>query len=45
MIFSENGVIQPFGDASWKTMDRRGTYWLPITDEAAGQAAVLTRDV
>jgi hypothetical protein len=42
VIFSENGVIQPFGDASWKTMDRRGTYWLPMTDEAAGQAAVLT---
>jgi len=42
VIFSENGVIQPFGDASWKTMDGRGTYWLPITDEAAGQAAVLT---
>ncbi len=42
VIFSENGVIQPFGDASWKTMDGRGSYWLPITDEAAGQAAVLT---
>lgn len=42
VIFSENGVIQPFGDASWKTMDGRGTYWLPITDEAAGQAAVFT---
>jgi hypothetical protein len=42
VIFSENGVIQPFGDASWKTMDKRGTYWLPITDETAGQAAVLT---
>ena len=42
VIFSENGVIQPFGDASWKTMDKRGTYWLPMTDEAAGQAAVLT---
>jgi len=42
VVFSENGVIQPFGDASWKTMDKRGTYWLPITDEAAGQAAVLT---
>jgi hypothetical protein len=42
VIFSENGVIQPFGEASWLTMDGRGTYWLPITDEAAGQAAVLT---
>lgn len=42
VIFSENGVIQPFGEASWLTMDKRGTYWLPITDEAAGQAAVLT---
>ncbi len=42
VIFSENGVIQKFGEASWLTMDRRGTYWLPMTDEAAGQAAVLT---
>lgn len=42
VIFSENGVIQPFGQASWLTMDRRGSYWLPITDEATGQAAVLT---
>jgi hypothetical protein len=42
VIFSENGVIQPFGEASWLTMDKRGSYWLPITDEAAGQAAVLT---
>jgi ketosteroid isomerase-like protein len=42
VIFSENGVIQPFGDASWKTMDKRGSYWLPMTDEASGQAAVLT---
>ena len=42
VIFSENGVIQPFGEASWLTMDGRGEYWLPITDEAAGQAAVLT---
>lgn len=41
VIFSENGVIQPFGEASWLTMDRRGSYWLPMTDEAAGQAAVL----
>lgn len=42
VIFSENGVIQPFGEASWLTMDGRGSYWLPITDEAAGQAGVLT---
>jgi hypothetical protein len=42
VIFSENGVIQPFGEASWLTMDKRGAYWLPVTDEAAGQAAVLT---
>jgi hypothetical protein len=42
VIFSENGVIQPFGEASWLTMDGRGAYWLPITDEAAGQAAVFT---
>lgn len=42
VVFSENGVIQPFGEASWLTMEARGSYWLPITDPAAGQAAVFT---
>jgi hypothetical protein len=42
VIFSENGVMQPFGEASWLTMEGRGSYWLPMTDVAAGQAAVFT---
>jgi hypothetical protein len=28
VIFSENGVIQPFGEASWLTMDKRGDWEL-----------------
>jgi hypothetical protein len=42
LLFSENGVFQPFGEASWLTMEGRGPYWLPITDPAAGEAAVFT---
>jgi hypothetical protein len=42
VAFSENGVMQPFGEASWLTMEGRGPYWLPITDPAAGEAAVFT---
>ncbi len=42
LIFSENGVIQPFGEASWLTMEGRGSYWLPITDPEAGEAVVFT---
>jgi hypothetical protein len=42
VIFSENGVIQPIGEAMWLTAGKRGSYWLPITDPAAGEAAVFT---
>jgi hypothetical protein len=42
VMFSENGVIQPIGEASWLTADARGAYWLPFTDVEAGQAGVLT---
>ena len=42
VIFSENGVIQPIGEASWLTADSRGSYWLPFTDVTAGQAGVFT---
>jgi hypothetical protein len=42
VVYSENGVIQPLGQASWLTMESRGPYWLAITDPEAGQAAVFT---
>lgn len=42
VIFSENGVVQPMGEASWLTADARGSYWLPFTDVEASQAGVFT---
>jgi hypothetical protein len=41
--FSEDGVFQPIGEASWLTAGPAwGPYWLPITDPESGQAALFT---
>jgi hypothetical protein len=43
VLFSEDGVIQPLGEASWLTAGPNwGPYWLPFTDLTSGQAGVFT---
>ena len=39
--FTENGVRLEVGDAHWKTVTRKGTYRLFVTDPEAGQVAFI----